>query len=196
MTTYHSPVRDPRGLKLHGPRLKVTIGPPLLRPSGGQRSPSLSSRFTETDALIDTGAQRTVISPEALRKAGLSKINEADVRGVGGIVRAGVYVASLQFPRCGLRTIEVIEVSCCELRTSSTIACLDVTFSHAGSSLTMGLLAHGLSKSGAVHPGLSHPKAWTPETPISGANRNASPPPPLINDNLAERQLYPLGHMP
>lgn len=115
MTTYHSPVRDPRGLKVHGPRLNVTIGPPLLRPSGGQQTPSLASRFTETAALIDTGAQRTVISPEALRRAGLSKINEADVRGVGGIVRAGVYVASLQFPRCGLRTIEVIEVSCCEL---------------------------------------------------------------------------------
>lgn len=113
MTTYHSPVRDPRGLKLHGPRLKITIGPPILR---GQQTPSLAAaRSTETDALIDTGAQRTVISPEAVRKAGLSKINEADVRGVGGIVKAGVYVASLKFPRCSLSTIEVIEVSCCEL---------------------------------------------------------------------------------
>ncbi|MFY9559585.1 MAG: retropepsin-like aspartic protease [Terriglobales bacterium] len=72
-------------------------------------------RYTETDALIDTGAQRTVVSPEAVRRAGLAKINEADIRGVGGITRAGVYVASLQFPKCGLRTIEVIEVSCCEL---------------------------------------------------------------------------------
>lgn len=74
-----------------------------------------ASRFTETDALVDTGAQRTVISPEALRKAGLSKINEADVRGVGGIIKAGIYVASLQFPRCGLKPIDVIEVSCCPL---------------------------------------------------------------------------------
>ena len=114
MTSYQSPVRDPRGLRLHGPRLKITLGPPLL--SLGQQAPSLATtRFTETDALIDTGEQRTVFSPEAVRKAGLSKINEADVRGVGGIVKAGVYVASLQFPRCGLRTIEVLEVSCCEL---------------------------------------------------------------------------------
>jgi len=87
-----------------------------MRLGGGQRaSSSATTRFTETDALIDTGAQRTVISPDAVRKAGLSKINEADVRGIGGIVKAGVYVASLQFPRCGLRTIEVMEVSCCEL---------------------------------------------------------------------------------
>ena len=115
MTTYHSPVRDPRGLKLHGPRLKITIGPPILGLAGQQTPSFLATRFTETDALIDTGAQRTVISPEAARKAGLSKINEADVRGVGGIVKASVYVASLQFPRCGLKTIEVIEVSSCEL---------------------------------------------------------------------------------
>jgi hypothetical protein len=55
------------------------------------------------------------VSPEAVRRAGLSKINEADIRVVGGIVKADVYVASLQFPKCGLRTIEVIEVSCCAL---------------------------------------------------------------------------------
>jgi hypothetical protein len=55
------------------------------------------------------------VSPEVVRRAGLSKINEADIRGVGGIVKADVYVASLQFPKCGLRTIEVIEVSCCGL---------------------------------------------------------------------------------
>jgi hypothetical protein len=32
-------------------------------------------------------------------------------------VKAAVYVASLQFPKCGLRTVEVIEVSCCDLPT-------------------------------------------------------------------------------
>jgi len=113
---YEPPVRDPRGLKLHGPRLKITIGPPILRLAHNQHTPSFAAtRFTETDALIDTGAQRTVISPEAVRKAGLQKINEADIRGIGGIIKAGVYVASLQFPRCSLQTIEVLEVSSCEL---------------------------------------------------------------------------------
>jgi predicted aspartyl protease len=115
VTVYQSPVRDPRGLKFHGPRLKVTVGPPLLSLVAHKTSPTDGVRFTETDALIDTGAQRTVLSPEAVRHAGLSKINEADIRGVGGIVKAGVYVASLQFPKCGLQTIEVVEVSCCEL---------------------------------------------------------------------------------
>jgi len=119
VTTYRSPVRDPRGLILHGPRLKITIGPPLLNLGDRKRTTSApdGARYTDTDALIDTGAQRTVVSQEAVRKAGLSKINEADVRGIGGIVKAAVYVASLQFPKCGLRTVEVIEVSCCDLPT-------------------------------------------------------------------------------
>jgi gag-polyprotein putative aspartyl protease len=65
--------------------------------------------------LIDTGAQRTVISPEAVERIGLSKVNEAALRVAGGIVTADVYVASLRFPRCGLKTIEVMEVSCCDL---------------------------------------------------------------------------------
>ena len=87
-----------------------------MGPAGGHAPPATTGvRFTETDALIDTGAQRTVIALEAVRRAGLSKINEADLRVVGGIVKADVYVASLQFPRCGLGAIEVIEVSCCEL---------------------------------------------------------------------------------
>jgi predicted aspartyl protease len=114
--TYHSPIRNARDLKLHGPRLKIKVAPPILRlPGGSAASRQSDVEFTETDALIDTGAQRTVVSPEAVRKAGLSKINEADLRVVGAIVKADVYVASLEFPLCGLGTIEVIEVSCCEL---------------------------------------------------------------------------------
>jgi predicted aspartyl protease len=117
VTIYRSPSRNLRDLKIHGPRLKITIGHPILNPTTGPSSAPQRSglRFTETDALIDTGAQRTVLAPEAVERVGLSKINEAELRVVGTIVKADVYVASLQFPRCGLRTIEVIEVSCCEL---------------------------------------------------------------------------------
>jgi len=114
---YRAPIRNARDLKLHGPRLKIKVGPPMLNLPGRRQTVSLVGGvpLTETDALIDTGAQRTVLSPEAVRRIGLSKINEADLRVVGAIVKADVYVASLQFPRCGLKTIEVIEVSCCEL---------------------------------------------------------------------------------
>lgn len=117
MAIYRAPTRNANDLRLHGPRLKIKIAPPILRLPGEPRIASAKSglRFTETDALIDTGAQRTVLSPQAVQRVGLFKINEADLRVVGAIVKADVYVASLQFPLCGLRTIEVIEVSCCEL---------------------------------------------------------------------------------
>jgi len=81
-----------------------------LSPMAGQ-PPASSAKgidFTEMDALIDTGAQRTVLALEAVQRVGLSKINEADLRVVGGIVRADVYVASMQFPHCHFSAIEVI----------------------------------------------------------------------------------------
>lgn len=74
-----------------------------------------SPTFTTTDALIDTGAQRTILAPEAVQKVGLSKIDETNLIRVGGKTRANVYAASLQFPYSGLSAIEVIEVPCCEL---------------------------------------------------------------------------------
>jgi predicted aspartyl protease len=115
--TYHSPSRDPRGLKLYGPRLKIKIGHPLLRTSEihGPAEVASGTRFTTTDALIDTGAQRTILAPEAVQKIGLSKVDETNLIRVGGEIRANVYVASLQFPHSGLSAIEVIEVPCCEL---------------------------------------------------------------------------------
>ena len=117
MPTYHSPSRDPRDLKLYGPRLKITIGHPLLRPLGtsSPAAPAKGFRFTTTDALIDTGAQRTILAPEAVQKVGISKIDVTTLIRVGGEVRADVYVASLQFPHTGFTAIEVIEVPCCEL---------------------------------------------------------------------------------
>ena len=60
---------------------------------------SSKPQFTTIPALIDTGAQRTVLTPAAVEKVGLAKIDETQLRGVGGIVpNIGVYVASIQFP--------------------------------------------------------------------------------------------------
>jgi hypothetical protein len=117
VATYHSPSRNPRDLKLYGPRLKIKIGPPILRPVGTPfpAAPADEFQFTTTDALIETGAQRTILAPEAVLKVGLSKIDETTLIRVGGVVKADVYAASLQFPYSGFSTIEVIEVSCCEL---------------------------------------------------------------------------------
>jgi predicted aspartyl protease len=88
--------------------LKIKIGHPLIGPPN-------QFRFTTTDALIDTGAQRTILAPEAVQRVGLSKIDETALIRVGGEVKADVYAASLQFPHCGFAAIEMIAVPCCEL---------------------------------------------------------------------------------
>lgn len=108
MPTHQSPSRDPRDLQLYGPRLKIKIGHPLLGPPNRYR-------FTPTDALIDTGAQRTILTPEVVQKVGLSKVDETTLIRVGGKVKADVYAASLQFPHSGFSPIEMIAVPCSEL---------------------------------------------------------------------------------
>ena len=116
---YLSPIRDRRDLLLYGPRLKIKLGPPILRPPAVPPSDSSETptrgQFLLTDALLDPGAGRTVLTPEAVRRASLTKIGETRLSTVGGRVQAGIYAASLQFPLEGLKTIEVIEVCCCEI---------------------------------------------------------------------------------
>ena len=121
MAIYQSPNRDPRDLKLFGPRFEIKLGPPILHPQAidaslKSRASGTTPRVSSMPALIDTGAQRTVVSPEAIAKVGLSKINETKVLRLGGFTeKVGVYVASIQFPRSKFATIEVIEVASCEL---------------------------------------------------------------------------------
>jgi len=66
-------------------------------------------------ALIDTGAGRTVLTPEAVKRLGLSVVDYTTLSRAGGMDRVTVHVASIQFPRYKMATIEVIQVACCEL---------------------------------------------------------------------------------
>jgi predicted aspartyl protease len=105
------------------------VGRPILRDSGGRlvpipEPPQGKNRFTKIPALIDTGASRTVVTPAVVDRVGLRKIDETQLRRVGGInENAEVYVAAIQFPRYKLETIEIIEVVCCEL-PQQVIQCL------------------------------------------------------------------------
>lgn len=75
-------------------------------------------------ALIDTGASRTVLTPEAVARAGLPQVDVTQLARAGGISEnAAVHVAAIQFPREKLGTIEVAKVICCEL-PKQPIQCL------------------------------------------------------------------------
>ncbi|HEV3038619.1 MAG TPA: retropepsin-like aspartic protease [Candidatus Angelobacter sp.] len=66
-------------------------------------------------ALIDTGAGRTVLTPDAIKKVGLPLVEYTTLTRAGGTDTVAAHVAAIQFPRYKLATIEVIQVLCCEL---------------------------------------------------------------------------------
>jgi predicted aspartyl protease len=73
---------------------------------------------------MDTGASRTVLTPAAVARASLLQVDVTRLARAGGINEdAGVYVASIQFPRYKLATIGVAKVICCEL-PEQPIQCL------------------------------------------------------------------------
>ncbi len=74
-------------------------------------------------ALIDTGAGRTVLTPEAVRRVGLPVVDYTTLSRAGGMDKVPAHVASIQFPRYQLAPIEVIQVLCCEL-PEQPIQCL------------------------------------------------------------------------
>ena len=121
--------RDPRSLRTYGPRLEIELGPPFLRTPEGILLPrpkdqARAHRFSRMPALLDTGAGKTIVTPEAVQSVGLQKIDTTRLARAGGVDdNAGVYAASIQFPRDRLATIEIIEVICCEL-PEQPIQCL------------------------------------------------------------------------
>jgi TIR domain/gag-polyprotein putative aspartyl protease len=66
-------------------------------------------------ALIDSGAARTVLTPETIRMLGLPIVDYTTLSRAGGTDKVSVHVASLQFPRYKFANIEVIQVLSCEL---------------------------------------------------------------------------------
>lgn len=115
MINYHKKHRSAWDLIRYGPRIEIQLGPPILRITGEDLT-SGPGRLSTMPALIDTGAARTVVTPQAVEKAELSKINETKIAHAGGLIeKADVFVASIRFPRIRLTTIEVIEVACCDL---------------------------------------------------------------------------------
>jgi len=119
--------QDPRGLLLWGPRIEVEIGPPMLRSATDHFKATpvqAGGAFLRMPALIDTGARRTVLTPRAVARAGLRQVDVTRIARADGITEdARVYVASIQFPRYKLATIEVAKVICCEL-SEQPIQCL------------------------------------------------------------------------
>ena len=119
MAIHYSPLKDPVDLRKFGPRFQIELRLPIIR---NRKDPHLRPFTTEhpekvssMPALIDTGASRTVVTPEAVEKVGLPLVNYTTLSRVGGRTeQVSVHTASIHFPS-KMATIEIIEVGCCEL---------------------------------------------------------------------------------
>ncbi len=123
---HRSPRKDPYGLPLWGARLEIEVGSPIIaaahEPQLGTPAPS-TPKFWKMPALIDIGASRTLLTPDAVSRAGLTRVDVTRIVRPGGTEDVGVYAASIRFPRNRLATIDVIQVLCCDL-PAQPIQCL------------------------------------------------------------------------
>jgi predicted aspartyl protease len=94
MAKHYSPRPNPNDLEKFGPRIDIEVGPPII-PDQEKRYPR---KFSRMPALIDSGAGRTVLTPEVIKMLSLPLVDYTTVARAGGIDRVGVHVASIQFP--------------------------------------------------------------------------------------------------
>lgn len=125
---FFPPRPNPKDLERFGPRLEIEVGPPIYKKGKGVKVISSSGQvrpqFSRMPALIDTGAGRTVLTPEAVARVGLPVVDYTQlVARAGGTDRVPAHVASIHFPRYKIATIEVIQVLCCPL-PEQPIQCL------------------------------------------------------------------------
>src|SRR5271168_4553025 len=110
-------------LRRSGPKIKVTIGHPratLL--AANQAHVELKKPFTVT-ALIDTGASRTVISPQLAATCGLRQTGEARISSAGHITQRPEFAGAVHFPDTDLNGFDPVSLIACPL-PEQDVACL------------------------------------------------------------------------
>jgi len=110
-------------LRRTGPKITVTISHPQKSIAFAERSHvQLKKPYTVT-ALIDTGAARTVISPELASTCGLQQTGEARIASAGHVTDRPEFVGAINFPDDGLQGFDPISLVACPL-PKQEVACL------------------------------------------------------------------------
>jgi hypothetical protein len=110
-------------LRRTGPKIAVTISHPQKSIALAERSHvDLRKPYTVT-ALIDTGASRTVISPQLATTCGLQKTGEVRISSAGHITNRPEFVGAIHFPGQELRGFDPISLVACPL-PEQDVACL------------------------------------------------------------------------
>src|SRR4051812_42399886 len=108
MAKHISPRPDPKSLEMFGARIEIEVGSPII---GNHKNQHLR-KFSRMPALIDSGASRTVVTPEVIKLLALPLVDYTTLSRVGGTDRVPVHVASIRFPLYEMGTIKVIQVAC------------------------------------------------------------------------------------
>jgi hypothetical protein len=110
-------------LRRTGPKITVTIGHPQKALALAKRSHvDLKQPYTVT-ALIDTGASRTVISPQLAATCGLQKTGVARISSAGHITNRPEFAGAIHFPGQELQAFDSMSLVACPL-PEQDVACL------------------------------------------------------------------------
>lgn len=110
-------------LRRSGPKIKVTIGHPHSALVLAEQSQvELKKPYTVT-ALIDTGAARSVISPQLATTCGLRQTGQARISSAGHITDRPEFAGAIYFPDQALKGFDPMSLVACPL-PEQDVACL------------------------------------------------------------------------
>jgi hypothetical protein len=110
-------------LRRTGPKITVTISHPQKTIALARQSHlDLKKPYTVT-ALIDTGAARTVISPQLAATCGLQQTGVARISSAGHITDRPEFVGAIHFPDQELQGFDPMSLVACPL-PEQDVACL------------------------------------------------------------------------
>src|SRR5260370_18020399 len=100
-------------LRKSGPKITVTIGHPQAALALAEQSHlELKKPFTVT-ALIDTGASRTVISPQLAATCGLRQRGQARISTAGHVTDRPEFAGAIHFPEQNLQGFDPMNLVAC-----------------------------------------------------------------------------------
>lgn len=110
-------------LRRTGPKITITIGhPKATRALAQQEGVELSKALT-IEALIDTGASRTVINPQVAVTCGLRQTGQARISSAGHITARQEFAGALHFPGQELNGFDPMSLVACPL-PEQDVSCL------------------------------------------------------------------------
>src|SRR5579872_3281006 len=110
-------------LRRSGPKITVTIGHPRSALVLAEQSHiELEKPYTVT-ALIDTGASRSVISPQLATTCGLRQTGIARISSAGHITDRAEFAGAIRFPDQPLEAFDPMSLVACPL-PKQDVACL------------------------------------------------------------------------